>query len=134
MKKLITFCLLLLSVISLYAQTDRWQQRIKYVINVDMNVATNRFTGTEKIDYWNNSPDTLNRVFFHLYWNAFQPGSMMDVRSQELGQTILGTDKSGNDIRDWSLKIRDRISKLKPDEIGYQEVRSIRIGAWPSAT
>ncbi len=127
MKKLITFCLLLLSVISSYAQPDRWQQRIKYVINVDMNVATNRFTGTEKIDYWNNSPDTLNRVFFHLYWNAFQPGSMMDVRSQELGQTILGTDKSGNDIRDWSLKIKDRISKLKPDEIGYQKVKYVKI-------
>ena len=68
------------------AQSDRWQQRIKYKIEVQMNVATNRFTGTEKMEYTNNSPDTLCRLFIHLYWNAFQPNSSMDVRSRELGK------------------------------------------------
>jgi hypothetical protein len=29
------------------AQADRWQQRIKYVINVNVDVSTNRFKGTE---------------------------------------------------------------------------------------
>src|SRR4051812_23008135 len=83
------------------AQPDRWQQRIAYNINVNMNVVTNKFNGIEKIDYWNNSPDTLDRVFFHLYWNAFQPNSMMDVRSRELGKTLLGTDINGQPIYDW---------------------------------
>ena len=73
---LIVFCL------SANAQPDRWQQRIAYNIDIKMNVETNRLSGIEKIDYWNNSPDTLHRVFFHLYWNAFQPNSMMDVRSR----------------------------------------------------
>jgi hypothetical protein len=62
-----------------------WQQRVKYDMMIDMNVETNRFTGKQKLEYWNNSPDTLTRVFYHLYWNAFQPGSMMDTRSQRQG-------------------------------------------------
>jgi Peptidase family M1 domain len=122
-----TVCFLLICVGIVKAQPDRWQQRIKYAINVDMNVATNRFTGTEKIDYWNNSPDTLNRIFFHLYWNAFQPNSMMDVRSRELGKTILGNDKKGNPVQDWDSRVTDRISKLQPNEIGYQNVQFVKI-------
>jgi hypothetical protein len=73
------------------AQPDRWQQRIAYSINVNMNVAANQFTGIEKIDYWNNSPDTLNRVFFTCM-ECLSANSMMDIRSRELGKTVLGTD------------------------------------------
>lgn len=113
--------------LSATAQPNRWQQRIKYMINVNMDVSANRFTGTEKIDYWNNSPDTLTRVFFHLYWNAFQPNSSMDVRSRELGKTVLSTPKGDYDGLDWDQRVKDRISKLKPDEIGYQRVTSIVI-------
>ena len=76
-----------------FSQPDRWQQRIAYNIDVNMNVAKNLINGVEKIDYWNNSPDTLHRVFFHLYWNAFQPNSMMDVRSRELGKTVLPSSR-----------------------------------------
>jgi hypothetical protein len=127
MKQLIVTVFLLSIFFSTNAQPDRWQQRIKYAINVDMNVTTNRFTGTEKIDYWNNSPDTLHRLFFHLYWNAFQPNSMMDVRSRELGQILLGNDRNGNPVYDWDRRVRDRISKLQPDEIGYDSVQYIKI-------
>ncbi|HEX5149908.1 MAG TPA: M1 family metallopeptidase [Parafilimonas sp.] len=109
------------------AQPDRWQQRIAYNINVNMNVATNQFTGTEKIDYWNNSPDTLNRVFFHLYWNAFQPNSMMDIRSRELGKTVLGTDRDGNPVYDWDDRVKDRIQHLQPGEIGYDSAVFVKL-------
>lgn len=109
------------------AQPDRWQQRIKYTINVAMDVATNRFNGTEKLEYTNNSPDTLTRVFFHLYWNAFQPGSSMDVRSLELGKTKIAEPRRASDGLDWDARVKDRISKLMPDEIGYQRVKSIKI-------
>ncbi len=111
---------------SLQAQPDRWQQRIKYNINVNMDVVTNRFSGTEKIEYINNSPDTLNRIFFHLYWNAFQPNSSMDVRSRETGKTML-TNRRGDEVPDWDSRVRDRISKLKEDEIGFQNVKSVKI-------
>ncbi len=136
-RNLLRAALLLFLVLQLdasMAQPNRWQQRIKYNINVQMNVETNRFTGREKIDYWNNSPDTLTRIFFHLYWNAFQPNSSMDVRSRELGRTMIAEPKKDFDGRDWDQRVKDRISKLKPDEIGYQRVTSIKINGAEQTT
>ena len=99
-----------------YSQADRWQQRVKYTMEINLDVNTNRFKGKQKLEYTNNSPDTLKKVFYHLYWNAFQPNSMMDIRSQEWGKNKI----NGNP--DWDQRVRDRISKLKEDEIGYQKV------------
>lgn len=112
---------------TVFAQPDRWQQRIKYNINVAVDAATNRFKGTEKLEYTNNSPDTLDKVYFHLYWNAFQPGSSMDVRSRELGKIQIAEPRRNSDGLDWDARVKDRISKLTPDQIGYQRVSSIRI-------
>ncbi len=126
MRKLFFFLLSFLLVNALFAQPDRWQQKIKYNINVNMDVVTNRFSGTEKIEYINNSPDTLNKIFIHLYWNAFQPNSSMDVRSRELGKNTL-TNRRGDQVKDWDARVTDRISKLTPEEIGYQKVKSIKI-------
>src|SRR3954469_25540078 len=127
MKKLLAGSILFFVFKTCFSQPDRWQQRINYNIDVKMDVATNRFTGVEKIDYYNNSPDTLHRIFFHTYWNAFQPNSSMDVRSRESGKTILGTDKQGKEVRDWDPRVRDRILHLKPDEIGYQNLGYVKI-------
>lgn len=128
MKTTVLFAfVLLLSSTFLQAQPDRWQQRIAYNISVQMNVETNRFTGIEKIDYWNNSPDTLTRLFIHLYWNAFQPNSMMDQRSLELGKRVIGTDKNGNEVRDWDDRVKDRISRLTPEQVGWDSVTNITI-------
>jgi hypothetical protein len=113
------------------AQQCYWQQRVKYTIEVKMDVNTNRLTGIQHIKYWNNSPDTLHRVFFHLYWNAFQPGSMMDVRSRGLGKVILGLNSRGDTIRDWDSRVRDRIQHLLPDEIGYDSVMTLKMNGKP---
>ena len=107
------------------AQPDRWQQRVKYTMNVSMDVQTNRFTGSQTLVYTNNSPDTLDHVFYHLYWNAFQPNSMMDTRSRELGKITYNTGRRGGEQQDWDPRVRDRILNLKPDEIGYQKVLSL---------
>ncbi|PSL33086.1 M1 family metallopeptidase [Chitinophaga ginsengisoli] len=125
-KKSLLACLLIAGWHSTQAQSDRWQQRVKYVMDIDMDVATHRFSGKQKLQYTNNSPDTLFKVFYHLYWNAFQPNSMMDVRSRELGQTVLFRDKNGNERRDWDGRVTDRISKLQPDQIGYQKILSLK--------
>ena len=95
------------------AQRNYWQQYAEYTMNIDMDVNTNQFTGTQTLRYTNNSPDTLNRAFYHLYFNAFQPGSMMDERSR----TIKDPDK----------RVADRISKLTPEEIGYQRVTKLTV-------
>src|SRR5947207_2293377 len=120
-------CLVLLA----FAQPDRWQQRVKYSMNIEMNVQTNRFTGKQKLEYWNNSPDTLSRVFYHLYWNAFQPNSMMDTRSRRQGTIVLRQGRNGNDIVDWDQRVRDRIQNLKPEEYGYQKILSLKMNGRP---
>ena len=51
----------------------------------------------------------------------------MDVRSRELGKLSTRNDKAGNPLPDWDGRVKDRISKLKPDEIGYQKISSIKI-------
>ena len=107
------------------AQPSRWQQRVKYLMDIDMNVETNQFTGKQKLEYWNNSPDTLTKVFYHLYFNAFQPGSMMDTRSRRQGTIQVGRGA------DWDSRVKDRIQNLKPDEIGYQKIISLKMNGRP---
>ena len=111
--------------LAIFAQSDRWQQRVKYSMSIDMNVQTNRFTGRQKLEYTNNSPDTLTRVFYHLYFNAFQPGSMMDTRSRRQGTIQTGRGQ------DWDQRVKDRIQNLKPDEIGYQKIISLKMNGIP---
>jgi len=108
-----------------FAQPDRWQQRVKYDMEIDMNVSTNRFTGKQHLEYSNHSPDTLKKVFYHLYWNAFQPNSMMDNRSRVLGQIDVGGKP------DWDKRVEDRILHLTPEEIGYQKIISLKMNGVP---
>lgn len=85
-----------------------WQQAVEYEMEIDMNVETNQFDGTQTLTYHNNSTDTLDRVFYHLFFNAFQPNSMMDKRSRT--------------IEDPDSRVRDRIVHYDETEIGYQKV------------
>src|SRR3954465_10880086 len=131
MKQLFVLAAILWLSTTVFAQPDRWQQRVKNTMKIDMNVQTNQYTGTQKLEYWNNSPDTLKRVFYHLYWNAFQPNSMMNERSRRQGTIVLRKDRNGNDIQDWDTRVKDRILNLKPDEIGYENVTSIKMNGRP---
>lgn len=93
-----------LVVLTATAQCDRWQQRVKYDMRVDLDTRTHRFTGSNTLVYTNNSPDTLREVFFHLYFNAFRPGSEMDVRSRT--------------IADPDSRVGGRIAELTKSEMG----------------
>ncbi len=95
-----------------FAQYGYWQQKVEYVMDVDFDETKHQYTGKQKLVYYNNSPDTLKKVFFHLYFNAFQPGSSMDVQSRQ--------------IADPDKRVGDRISKLNPSEIGYQKIISFK--------
>ena len=104
---------------------NRWQQRVNYKMKIDVDATKNQFKGQQKLEYTNNSDKTLDKVFYHLYWNAFQPNSSMDVRSQELGKTMI------NGRQDWDPRVKDRISKLKPEEIGFQKIISLKMNGVP---
>ncbi|WP_140157697.1 MULTISPECIES: M1 family metallopeptidase [Arenibacter] len=92
-----------------------WQQHVDYTMDVTMDVKNYQYTGTQKLVYTNNSPDELTRVFYHLYFNAFQPGSEMDVRLQ----TIPDPD------RRMMNEGVSRIATLSPEEIGYLRVSQL---------
>lgn len=89
-----------------------WQQAVSYEMDIDMDVETNRYDGYQKLTYTNNSPDTLDRVFYHLFFNAFQPESMMDKRSRTIA------DPDG--------RIGDKILGYDETEIGFQRVDWLR--------
>jgi Peptidase family M1 domain len=108
-----------------FSQPDRWQQRIKYVMDVNLNVTTNIITGKQTITYTNNSPDTLSRIFMHLFWNAFQPNSMMDVSSRSTENLVLGRTASGNTVTDFDRRFKKRIIEMTPEEQGYCKVLKI---------
>ncbi len=90
---------------------DYWQQRVDYRMEIDFDVSTHQYDGKQVITYTNNSPDTIRKAYYHLYFNAFQPGSMMDSRSRN--------------ISDPDRRVRDRIFNLQEDEIGYIKVNSL---------
>ncbi|MFC4722821.1 M1 family metallopeptidase [Geojedonia litorea] len=101
-----------------------WQQHVDYTMEIDMDVNTYQYSGTQKLVYTNNSPDTLYRVFYHLYPNAFQPGSEMDARLH----TIPDPDRRMvNNVGTRENPIYEsRISKLKPHEVGYIHVTTLK--------
>jgi len=98
---------------SLYGQNNfkYWQQHVDYTMEVKMDVNTFNYGGTQKLIYTNNSPDELEQVFYHLYYNAFQPGSEMDVRSIT--------------IADADSRVGDRISKLQKEDFGFLNIISL---------
>ncbi len=123
MKNLILLVLSLIS-FTIFAQKNTyWQQHVDYVMDIDMDVEKFQYTGTQKIVYTNNSPDDLTEVFYHLQFNAFQPGSQMDMRLQNI------VDPDGRMVNNLGTrtepKYESRISKLKPDEIGFIKVNSL---------
>jgi len=89
-----------------------WQQRADYKMSVKMDVKTFQYEGSQTINYTNNSPDTLNKVFFHLFFNAFQPGSEMAVRIKS------GADKN--------TRFKIDIDTLNPKDIGKLSVLNLK--------
>ena len=109
--------------LSAQAQDNHRQQQADYQMNVTMNVKNFQYKGVQKVTYINNSPDTLTTVFFHLYFNAFQPNSEMDANLQTL------PDPDGRMATNVGTPQRpiyeSRIAKLNPDEIGYLRVKKL---------
>jgi len=88
-----------------------WQQHVDYTMEVEMDVENFNYSGKQQLIYTNNSPDTLQNVFFHLYFNAFQPGSEMDVRSRT--------------IADPDSRVMNRIQNLAPEDQGFLNVLNL---------
>ncbi|UIR55548.1 M1 family metallopeptidase [Sphingobacterium sp. SRCM116780] len=100
-----------------------WQQAVDYKMDIDMNEKTYQYDGFMQLKYTNNSGQSLNKVYFHLYFNAFQPGSMMDNRLSN----IIDPDKrmTTNIGTKEKPQYQSRIAVLTPKQIGYQKIKSL---------
>lgn len=126
MKKTILIAFLFVAMIA-NAQTSTngyWQQHVDYTMDVDVDVKKFQYKGTQKLVYTNNSPDVLHKVYYHLYYNAFQPDSEMNARLTSIadpdGRMVNRSGTRENPV------IESRISKLSPSEIGYLKVTSLK--------
>ena len=106
--------LLLAFTAPLHAQYPGWQQEMDCTMDITMDVDVHQYSGAMDLTYINHSPDVLERIPFHLFFNAFQPGSMMDVRSRN--------------IADPDPRVGDRIVQLPEEEWGWIRVREARVG------
>ena len=53
-----------------------WHQKVDYDMDIKLIDSLQQITGFTTIRYTNNSPDSLDRIYMHLYPNAFQVGSV----------------------------------------------------------
>ncbi|MDV7186635.1 M1 family metallopeptidase [Lutibacter sp. TH_r2] len=124
MKRILLLLLVTSTFITAQNNTSYWQQHVDYTMDVDIDVENYQYKGTQKLVYTNNSPDDLKKVFYHLYFNAFQPGSEMDLRLQNIvdpdGRMVTNIGAKENPVYE------SRIAKLKPNEIGYLKVNSLK--------
>ncbi|MGI9251222.1 MAG: M1 family metallopeptidase [Pseudohongiellaceae bacterium] len=57
---------------------EYWQQQVDYEIEITLDEENQRLSGTETINYQNNSPDTLNYLWLQLDQNIFRSDSIAE--------------------------------------------------------
>ncbi|MBX9888216.1 MAG: M1 family metallopeptidase [Flavobacteriaceae bacterium] len=125
MKKILLLSLVTFNFGSLMAQsTTYWQQHVDYKMDVVMDVKNYQYKGTQQLVYTNNSNDTLRKVYYHLFNNAFQPGSEMDARLHSIkdpdARMVHKVTVDGKEVK------VSRIESLKPNEIGYLKITNFK--------
>ena len=109
MKK--TLLTLIFSLFTLTLSAQYWQQKVDYKMTVDLDPSTAQYKGTQKLVYTNNSPETLHKVFYHLYFNAFQPDSEMAIRLKNSAD------------RNWRFKVD--LDSLSEQQQGFLKVNNL---------
>ena len=110
--------LLLVAFFSFTVSAQYWQQKVDYTMSVELDAKTADYTGVQKLVYTNNSPETLSKVFYHLYFNAFRPGSDMAIRLKN------GGDRNG--------RFKVNIDSLSAFQSGYLKVSSLKQDGVPA--
>jgi hypothetical protein len=79
MKNKLPLILIFLPLSHLFAQIlpknlkqAKWQQKVDYQISVELNTQNHTLNGFETINYINNSPNTLNEIYIHLWPNGYK--------------------------------------------------------------
>jgi hypothetical protein len=113
MKILISISLFFIP-IQFFAQSTYWQQKVDYSIEATIDDKNNQLNGDQTLVYFNNSPDTLHEIYFHLYWNAFKKGSHAFERQAALSNSqvlAFNSDEYG-EITIQSLRIEGEVHSI----------------------
>lgn len=97
--------------------TTYYQQFADYKMEIDVDAKNYSYKGKQQVKYKNNSPDTLSVAYFHLYWNAFKPNSMMD-------QNVQNNGKEGD--KRLQKNGVSRLASIPKKEEGAQNIRFIK--------
>lgn len=88
-----------------------FQQHVQVVMEVSLHPETHVLNGETWLTYRNHSPDTLTKLYFHLYTNAYRPGSVFARQEKKF--------------------FRPQIEELGPDEMGWIRVWNLRVAGAP---
>ena len=69
---------LLLSTCFIYAEKPYFQQYVNYNIKAKLDIDKKAVLGRQTMFYKNNSPDTLNQIYFHLYMNKYRSDALTE--------------------------------------------------------
>lgn len=100
----------------LFAQTPYWQQQLRYTIQAELNDTEKTITGFETIVYKNNSPNTLDFIWFHLWPNAYKNDStalMMQIRSDSSRKNKVTTFSPGT-IQGLAFTVNGKPAQTQP--------------------
>jgi Peptidase family M1 domain len=119
---LILFCSQLVTAIC--QSSPYWQQQVNYKIDVTLNDADNSLDGFVKMEYFNNSPDTLYFIWLHVWPNAYKNDrTAFTDQSLENGSTefyFSNADKRGY-INRLDLKVNGEFAKTE-DHPQHQDI------------
>jgi len=67
-----------------------WQNTADYDLQINFDPVTRLVKGTVTIKYFNNSPDVLNEIWFKLYPNLYQKGTLRKskINERDLGEGV----------------------------------------------
>ena len=84
-----------------------------YKINARIDDKTDIIDGDIELTYYNNSPDTLKEVYFHLYQNAFLKGGYLEKLNlaNDFHQKFGKYEAAGLGTRIQSIKVGSKALK-----------------------
>jgi Peptidase family M1 domain len=103
-----------------------WQQQVNYTISATLNDANHTIIANEKIEYINNSPDTLHFIWFHIWPNAYKNDK--SAFSEQLlanGNTsfYFAPDSAKGYINQLAFSVNDIAAKYQQDSFNIDIIK-----------
>ena len=114
---LLIIAIIICNTLVAFAQRNNyWQQQVNYAIEVQLNDKQHSLDAFEKLEYINNSPDTLRFIWFHLWPNAYKNDkTAFSEQMLRLGRTefYFAADNNKGYINQLAFKVEDITAKVE---------------------